>query len=43
MDFYARDFFLSGPWDEILTQVTNEGTEVFEEFMQAAYRTELVL
>ena len=41
--FYARAFFLAGLRDEILAQVTIEGTENFDEVVAHAQRTELAL
>ena len=41
--YYSRAFFLAGLRDEILAQVTIEGTEDFEEVVVHAQRTELAL
>ena len=41
--FYARAFFLAGLRDEVLAQVTIEGTEDFDAVVAAAQRTELAL
>ena len=41
--YYARAFFIAGLRDEILAQVTIEGTENFDEVVLAAQRTEMAL
>ena len=41
--YYSRAFFLAGLRDEVLAQVTIEGTEDFDEVVVHAQRTELAL